>query len=102
MTVGSFFKAQSLAGVALVGLACASPVLAQTPSSPASDMARCSQLYSTYNHYSGNASYSRAADIETAMAECQKGNYASGIADLTAAMNRAAIPLPPAETATAK
>ena len=101
MTVGSFFKAQSLAGVALVGLACVSPVLAQAPS-PTNDMARCSQLYSTYNHYSGNASYSRGAEIETAMAECQKGNYASGIADLTAAMNRAAIPLPPAETATAK
>jgi hypothetical protein len=101
MTVGSFFKAQSLAGVALVGLACASPVLAQTPS-PASDMARCSQLYSTYNQYSENASYARSAAIETAMAECQKGNYAAGIADLTAAMNRAAIPLPPAETATAK
>jgi hypothetical protein len=99
MTVGSFFKAQSLAGMALVGLACASPVLAQAP---ASDMARCSQLYGTYNHYSGNASYSRSAEIETAMAECQKGNYAAGIADLTAAMNRAAIPLPPAETATAK
>ena len=102
MTVGSFFKAQSLAGVALVGLACASPVLAQTPASPASDMARCSQLYSTYNQYSENASYSRSAAIETAMSECQKGNYAAGIADLTAAMNRAAIPLPPAETATAK
>ena len=102
MTVGSFFKAQSLAGVALVGLACASPVLAQTPSSPASDMARCSQLYSTYNQYSENASYARSAAIETAMAECQKGNYAAGIADLTAAMNRAAIPVPPAETATAK
>ena len=102
MMVGSFFKAQSLAGVALVGLACASPVQAQAPSSPASDMARCSQLYSTYNQYSENASYSRSAAIETAMAECQKGNYAAGIADLTAAMNRAAIPLPPAETATAK
>ena len=102
MTVGSFFKTQSLAGVALVGLACASPVLAQTPPSAPSDMARCSQLYSTYNQYSENSSYSRSAAIETAMAECQKGNYAAGIADLTAAMNRAAIPLPPAETATAK
>lgn len=101
MTIGSFFKAQALAALGLVVLGSSASVMAQQ-ASPANDMARCRQLYSTYNHYNANAAYSRAAEVDTAMVQCEKGNTAAGIADLTTALNRAAIPLPPVESAKAK
>lgn len=101
MTIGSLFKAQALAGLGLIVLGSGASVMAQQ-ASPSNDLARCRQLYSTYNHYNGNASYTRSAQVDTAMAQCEKGNYASGIADLTTALNHAAIPVPPVEAAQAK
>jgi hypothetical protein len=101
MTIGSLFKTQALASFGLIVLGSGASVMAQE-ASPSNDMARCRQLYSTYNHYNGNASYTRSAQVDTAMAQCEKGNYASGIADLTTALNHAAIPVPPVEAAQAK
>lgn len=101
MTIGSFFKAQALAALGLIVLGGSGSVMAQQASS-ANDMARCRQLYSTYQKYNANKDYQRASEEDIAMAQCERGNYASGIADLTKAMDRAGIAVPPVESATAK
>ena len=96
----TFLRSAATLSGALIALGCASPVIAQTQSqSPKEDMARCSQLYGTYSKYSGRQNYSHAVDVDTALEDCRKGNFAAGIAGLSAALQRAGIPIPPVETA---
>jgi hypothetical protein len=87
----------ALSGV-FIALGSASPAPAQTPSSQ-DDMARCTQLYGTYSKYSGRVNYNHPVDVDAALEDCRKGKFSAGIAGLTAALKRAAIPVPPVETA---
>ena len=50
-------------------------------------MARCQQLSSLYSRHNTNG-YARPLEVDTAIEECRKGNYASGIAALKRALNR--------------
>jgi hypothetical protein len=91
-------SAATLSGV-LIALGCAGPVFAQAQHSSKDDMARCQQLYGAYSKYSGRVNYSHPVDVDMALEDCRKGNFTAGIAGLTGALQRAAIPVPPVETA---
>lgn len=85
----------------VIALGAASFANAQEPS-PKEGMARCDQLYGAYSRYSGRVNYSHPVDVDVALENCRKGNFTAGIAGLTAALQRAAIPIPPVESAAAK
>jgi hypothetical protein len=60
--------------------------------------ARCQQLSSLYSRHNTNG-YARPIEVDAAVEDCRKGNYAAGIATLKRALNRAQIPVPATETA---
>jgi hypothetical protein len=43
--------------------------------------------------------YARPLEVDTAIEECRKGNYAAGVAALKRALNRSQVPVPPTESA---
>jgi hypothetical protein len=64
-------------------------------------MARCQQLFGLLSRHNSDG-YARPLEARMAMEDCQKGNFASGVATLKRALARAQIPVPPAEAATAQ
>jgi hypothetical protein len=71
----------------------------------ADDMARCRDLYGAYNKYEANGRGATSApnvEVAAAFSECQKGNYKTGIAALTKALERQMIPVPAVEAAKAR
>ncbi len=60
-------------------------------------MARCQQLFGLLSRHNSDG-YARPLDARMAMEDCQKGNIASGVATLKRALERAQIPIPPAES----
>ena len=60
-------------------------------------LARCQQLFGLYDRHNSDG-YARPLDARMALADCQKGNIASGVAALKRALERAQIPIPPAES----
>jgi hypothetical protein len=64
-------------------------------------MARCQQLFGLLSRHNSDG-YARPLDARMAMEDCQKGDFASGVATLKRALDRAQIPVPPAESATAE
>jgi hypothetical protein len=73
-------------------------LLAQT--SDGNTLARCRQLSALWSRHNTNG-YARPLEVDAAIEDCRKGNYAAGIAALTRALNRAQIPVPtPTESAT--
>jgi hypothetical protein len=64
--------------------------------------ARCSELQSAWGRYNGRSGYSKNVEVDAAIADCQKGNYAAGIATLTKAMERAGVPVPQVQSATSR
>jgi hypothetical protein len=89
-------KAAALS-VAALSIAYAVPGQAQSD-----DMARCRDLHNLYNKYEANGRGATSApnvEVAAAFSECQKGNYATGIANLTKALERQRIPVPAVEAA---
>jgi hypothetical protein len=82
-----------------------SPPVDRTPSAQAATgedtMARCQQLFGLLSRHNSDG-YARPLDARMAMEDCQKGNYASGVATLKRSLERAQIPVPSADTATAQ
>jgi hypothetical protein len=64
-------------------------------------MARCQQLFGLYDRHNSDG-YARPLDARTALEDCRKGNIASGVAALKRALERAQIPVPPAESGVAQ
>jgi len=64
-------------------------------------MARCQQLFGLYDRHNSDG-YARPLDARTALEQCRKGNIASGVAALKRALERAQIPIPPAESGVAQ
>ena len=64
-------------------------------------MARCQQLFGLLSRHNSDG-YARPLDARMAMEDCQKGKYASGVATLKRSLERAQIPVPSADTATAQ
>ncbi len=63
-------------------------------------MARCQQLFGLYDRHNSDG-YARPLDARMALEDCRKGNIASGVAALKRVLERAQIPVPPEDTATA-
>jgi hypothetical protein len=99
MTTLSLLRtAAALPGV-LLAIGLTGPASAQ---SKADELARCQGLYSQWSRYNGTFGYGRMAGPDIALEECRKGNTTAGIADLKRTLERANIPLPASETATAR
>jgi hypothetical protein len=64
-------------------------------------MARCQQLFRLYDRHNSDG-YARPLDARMGLADCQKGNIASGVATLKRALERAQIPIPPTESGVAE
>jgi hypothetical protein len=65
------------------------------------NMARCQQLYGMWSRLNGTSSYSKEIAPDMALEDCRKGNFDAGVAELTQALQRAGITVPPPETAAA-
>jgi hypothetical protein len=63
-------------------------------------MARCQQLFGVYDRLNSDG-YAKPLDARMALEDCRKGNIARGVAALKRVFERAQIPVPPTETATA-
>lgn len=97
MTKYFLHTAAILSSVVAIGYAgSASADIAQATSEDT--LARCQQLSSLYSRYNTNA-YARPLEVDTAVEDCRKGNYAAGVAALKRALNRAQIPVPATESA---
>lgn len=102
----NFLGAAAILASAIVTIGYAGPVVANPPSSEpvflaqSSDdtMARCQQLFGLWSRHNTDG-YARPLDANMALEDCRKGNIASGVAALKRVLQRAQIPLPPAETA---
>ena len=118
----SFLHAAAILSSAILAIGYAGPVSADSPSaaksaetvnSPPSErtpptqatgedtMARCQQLFGLLSRHNSDG-YARPLEARMAMEDCQKGNFASGVASLKRALGRAQIPVPAMETATAQ
>jgi hypothetical protein len=100
----SFFNA--VRNAAVFSVAALSIVYAASghAESAGDDMARCNDLYSLWNkyHFAGRGATSASnVEIAAALSECEKGNYESGIASLTKALERSKIAIPNVEAAKA-
>jgi hypothetical protein len=84
---------------AIVAIGHAGPVSAD-PLASGDTMARCQQLFGLYDRHNSDG-YARPLDARMGLEDCRKGNIASGIATLKRALERAQIPVPPTESATA-
>jgi len=63
-------------------------------------MARCQQLFGLYDRLNSDG-YAKPLDARMALEDCRKGNIARGVAALKRVLERAQIPVPPTESATA-
>jgi hypothetical protein len=96
---------------AIVAIGHAGPVRADSPSvgaptllaqAPGEDtMARCQQLFGLWSRHNTDG-YAKPLDARMGLQDCEKGNIASGVATLKAALARAQIPIPPADAAVAQ
>lgn len=59
-------------------------------------MARCQQLYGLWSRHNTDG-YAKPLDARMALEDCQKGKVSAGVAALKSALERAQIPIPPAE-----
>jgi hypothetical protein len=96
----NFLHVAALLSSAIVAIGYAGPVSAEQASGE-DTMARCQQLFRLYDSHNSDG-YARPLDARMGLEDCQKGNIASGVATLKRALERAQIPVPPAETATAQ
>jgi hypothetical protein len=89
---------------AIVAIGFAGPVSADTvpertllaQAASEDTLARCQQLFGLWSRHNTDG-YAKPLDARMAMEDCQKGNYAAGVASLKRALERSQIPVPPAE-----
>ena len=97
LNVSLHHAAVALSG-AVLAIGLTGPVFAQSSNA---DLAECNRLYAQWSRYNGTSAYGKMLTADEAIEECRKGNTQAGIADLKRALQRANIPVPPSETATA-
>jgi hypothetical protein len=64
-------------------------------------MARCEQLFGLWSKHNTDG-YAKPLDVRMALEDCHKGNIASGVAALKRSLERAQIPIPPADAGVAQ
>ncbi len=95
-----FLHAAAILSSAIVAIGYGGPASAdQLAQATGEDtMARCQQLSSLYSRHNTNG-YARPLEVDAAIEDCRKGNYAAGVAALKRALNRSQIPVPATESA---
>jgi hypothetical protein len=88
-------RAAAILSTAIAAAGYAAPASADTTEET---MARCQQLFGLWSKHNTDG-YARPLDARMGLQDCEKGNYASGVATLKRALERAQIPIPPAEVA---
>jgi hypothetical protein len=110
----TFLRAAAMFSGAIVAIGCAGPAsagfLSANPllvSGPLSDhtilaqapgedtLARCQQLFGLWSRHNTDG-YAKPLDARMGLEDCQKGNITAGITTLKRALERAQIPIPPA------
>jgi hypothetical protein len=61
-------------------------------------LARCQQLFGLWSRHNTDG-YAKPLDARMGLEDCQKGNITAGITTLKRALERAQIPIPPADVA---
>ncbi len=64
-------------------------------------LARCQQLFSLWSRHNTDG-YAKPLDARMGLEDCQKGNITGGVATLKRALERAQIPIPPADSGVAQ
>lgn len=100
MTTKYFLHAAAILSSAVVAIGYAGQASADQLAQAAGEdtMARCQQLSSLYSRHNTNG-YARPLEVDAAVEDCRKGNYAAGVAALKRALNRSQIPVPATESA---
>jgi hypothetical protein len=100
MTTKYFLHAAAILSSAIVAIGYAGPASAEQLAQATGEdtMARCQQLSSLYSRHNTNG-YARPLEVDAAVEDCRKGNYAAGVAALKRALNRSQIPVPATESA---
>jgi hypothetical protein len=100
MTAKYFLHAAAILSSAIVAIGYAGSASAEQLAQATGEdtMARCQQLSSLYSRHNTNA-YARPLEVDAAVEDCRKGNYAAGVAALKRALNRSQIPVPPTQSA---
>ena len=99
MTTKYFLHTALILSTTIVAFGYAGPASADVaPATSGDTAARCQQLSSLYSRHSTNG-YARPIEVDAAVEDCRKGNYAAGVAALKRALNRAQIPVLPTESA---
>ncbi len=101
----SVLRAAAILSSAIVAIGYAGPVSADSTSanrpsqaSGEDTLARCQQLFSLWSRHNTDG-YAKPLDARMGLEDCQKGNISGGIATLKRALERAQIPIPPADVA---
>ena len=98
-----FLSVATILASAIVAMGNVGPAAADSPARTTQDpteatMARCQQLAGLWSRHN-TTGYAKPLEVDLALEDCRKGNYASGVASLKRALDRAQIPVPPTETA---
>lgn len=88
----------AIVAIGYAGLASADSGVHLAQATGENTMARCQQLASLWSRHNTNG-YARPLEVDTAVEDCRKGNYAAGVAALKRALNRSQIPVPAIESA---
>ena len=104
----NFLTMAAILSSAIFAIGHAGPVSAQSPErtivaqAPGEDtMARCQQLFGLFSRHNTDG-YAKPLDARMGLEDCQRGNITSGIATLKGALERAQIPIPPADAGVAQ
>lgn len=99
MTTKYFLHTATILSSAIIAFGYTGPASAEVAQATGEDTAaRCRQLASLYSRHNTNG-YARPLEVDAAVEDCRKGNYAAGVAALKRALNRSQIPIPPTESA---
>ncbi len=93
-------RTAAIVASAIVAIGHVGPASAQSASSE-DTLARCQQLFSLWSRHNTDG-YAKPLDVRMALEECHKGKIASGVATLKRALERAQIPIPPADSGVAQ
>jgi hypothetical protein len=90
-------RAAAILSTAIVAVGYAGPASADSSSSE-DTMARCQQLFGLWSRHNTDG-YAKPLDARMGLQDCEKGNYAAGVATLKRALERSQIPIPPVDVA---
>ena len=96
----NFLRAAAIASTAIAAIGYAGPASAQSASGE-DTLARCQQLFSLWSRHNTDG-YAKPLDVRMGLEDCQKGNITAGVATLKRALERAKIPVPPADSGVAQ